>query len=79
VFPIAISNELLTIPVVERFAAKAPTAMAGKALFPLRRTRATARPVGGQMGEALGLTEAKARLAFAIVKYNAAASMNSLI
>ena len=52
-------------PAVVAFARKAPSRMAGKMRYPSSNTAANARPVGGQMGVALGLIEASNKPALA--------------
>ncbi len=70
--PAPIAREVARDPAVLRFAATAPTRIAGQMRQPLTSIRPTARPVGGQIGVALGLIEANRRLSFAVRKYRAA-------
>ena len=49
------------MPAVVRLAAKAPAKIAGQSRRPPKSTAASARPLGGQIGLALGLIDAKAQ------------------
>ena len=51
--------EVSSVPAVVALAAKAPMKIAGHIRKPPNSTAASARPVGGQIGLALGLIEAK--------------------
>ena len=50
--------DVSSVPAVVALAAKAPTKIAGQIRKPASNTAASARPVGGQIGLALGLIEA---------------------
>src|SRR5215472_4894592 len=60
VFPTAIAMEVAIDPNVIALARNAPPAMAGQTRFPHSRQNASANPLGGQTGLALGCTEATA-------------------
>jgi hypothetical protein len=60
VLPAAIAAEE-NGPDVVRLTRKAPIAMPGHSSRPKRTSAATAIPVGGQIGDALALTEARLR------------------
>ena len=52
------SADVSSVPAVVALAAKAPMKIAGQIRRPPSSTAASARPVGGQIGLALGLIEA---------------------
>jgi hypothetical protein len=56
------------VPAVVKLAAKAPAKMAGQSRRPPNSTAASASPLGGQIGLALGLIDAKARPSLAEIK-----------
>src|SRR5262245_44679866 len=58
VFPVAIASEVASEPAVVAFAIRAPANIAGQTRRPNSSTMASANPVGGQTGVALGLEEA---------------------
>jgi hypothetical protein len=60
VFPMAIAMEVAIDPNVIALARKAPLAMAGQTRFPHSRQDASASPLGGQIGLALGCSDATA-------------------
>src|SRR5690349_9432285 len=64
-------------PVVVAFASNAARKIAGPARYPVRITIANANPVGGQIGLALGLIEARDRPSLASAKYATATAKNS--
>ena len=66
--PIAIAPDVATEPAVIAFARKAPSRMAGATRYPSSNAADNARPVGGQIGVALGLMDASNRPAFAHTK-----------
>ena len=68
VLPAAISAEVASVPAVVALAAKAPIRIAGQMRSPHKRMAASAIPVGGQIGLALGLTEASCRPSLAKMK-----------
>ena len=59
VLPAAMTSAAGSVLDVVRLAANAPTKIAGSTLFPHSMTHARARPVAGQIGDALGLTTAR--------------------
>src|SRR5262249_26883326 len=67
--PVAIEIAGPIEPVVLALAIIAPRNIAGQARYPQSTIAARAKPVAGQMGEALGLIKAKARPLFARTKY----------
>ncbi len=58
VLPTAMMAAVSSVPAVVALAAKAPIRIAGQTRKPPSRTAASAKPVGGQIGLALGLMEA---------------------
>jgi hypothetical protein len=52
--------------------------MAGQIRYPSSNTTAKAKPVGGQIGVALGWTEASAKLNFATARYVIVMPENSM-
>ena len=60
--------EVASVPAVVALAAKAPMKIAGHIRKPPSSTAASARPVGGQIGLALGLTEASCNPSLASTK-----------
>jgi len=56
--PTAIAADVSRVPAVAALAANAPTRIAGKKRTPPRMTVAKAKPVGAQIGLALGFIEA---------------------
>ena len=64
----AMRAEVSRVPAVVTLAAKAPMKIAGQTRRPQSSTAASARPVGGQIGLALGLMEASCRPSFASTK-----------
>jgi len=69
VFPTAIAMEVAIDPNVIALARNAPPAMAGQTRFPHSRQDASANPLGGQTGLALGCREASASPNLAKRKY----------
>src|SRR5262249_22732909 len=67
--PVAIPTEVAREPAVVRFAAKAPSQIAGQVRNPSTSSAARAIPVAGQTGLALGLTYARRRPSLAARKY----------
>ena len=61
VLPSAIKADVANVPAVVALAANAPTRIAGHIRRPPNSTAASAMPVGGQIGLALGLTEANCK------------------
>ena len=68
VLPKAIRAEVSSVPAVVALAAKAPMKIAGQTLKPPSSTAASASPVGGQIGLALGLIEASCKPSLASTK-----------
>src|SRR5712692_530320 len=65
VLPVAMPTEVRTEPAVVTLTRNAPIKMAGQKRRPRAINVATAMPVGGHTGVALGWTEAKRRLSLA--------------
>jgi hypothetical protein len=68
VLPSAMQSEVVSVPAVVRLAAKAAAKIAGQTRGPHKSTAASATPVDGQIGVALGLTEANRRPSLASTK-----------
>ena len=66
--PKPIAAEVASEPAVVSLAANAATRIAGATRYPRSSTAASANPVGGQIGVALGLIEATSRPSFASAK-----------
>ncbi len=60
VLPNAMTTDVVRVPAVVALAAKAPMKIAGQRRGPPSRTAASAMPLGGQIGLALGLAGAVA-------------------
>ena len=58
VLPAAMAREVTVEPKVVALARNAPTATAAQTRFPHSRNAASAKPLGGQIGLALGCSEA---------------------
>src|SRR5712691_3874798 len=69
VLPSAIAAEVEIDPAVVALAMNAPRKIAGHAGSPRNRTTASAKPVGGQIGLALGCSEARLKPSFARMRY----------
>jgi hypothetical protein len=61
VLPVAIAVEVIIDPAVVMFARNAATKIAGQIRYPNKRMAANANPVAGQIGVALGCTDASTR------------------
>src|SRR5262245_18869750 len=69
VLPSAMALEVAIDPKVVAFAMSAPAPKAGQARLPQSRHAASASPLGGQTGLALGWSDAMASPSFASTKY----------
>src|SRR5437868_9938033 len=77
VFPMAIAADVAIEPAVVALIRNAASKIAGQTRYPNKRTAASAMPVGGHIGEALGLTDASDKPAFAETKYRTPTARSS--